>query len=258
MVNSRLDTLLEKLFPRQCLLCRQPSHNPQPLCHDCRTSLPLNHCACEQCALPLPTGAAPGALCESCLEGQRDFDRVIAPLVYGPGIRQLVSAWKYRRQTLLSPLLASLWLEHLTQLPACDLLLPVPLHWRRQLWRGFNQAALLGRALQRSHPALAGIPLLEGGLQRRQHTRHQAGLGAGAREANLAGSFRLRAEVNGLRVAVIDDVVTTGATAREVAAVLKDGGAASVQIWSLARTPAHPATLAGPASGLSAEYAAPQ
>lgn len=258
MVNSWLNTLLDKLFPRQCLLCRQASHTPQPLCRDCRASLPLNLVACEQCALPLPAGAAPGALCENCLGGEWDFDKVIAPLVYEPGAGQLIGAWKYRRQTLLTPLLASLWLEHLTLQPECDLLLPVPLHWRRQLWRGFNQASLLARALQRGDPALGTIPLLERGLQRRQHTRHQAGLGAGARAGNLAGSFRLRAEVSGLRVAVIDDVMTTGATAQEVAALLKDQGAHTVQVWCLARTPAQPATLPGPASGLSTRYAAPQ
>lgn len=183
---------------------------------------------------------------------------MVAPLVYGPGIRKLVAAWKYRRQTLLTPLLASLWLEQLRQPPECDLLLTVPLHWRRQLWRGFNQATLLARALQRGHPALGAIPLRERGLQRRQHTRQQAGLGAAARMTNLAGSFRLRTPVTGLRVAVVDDVVTTGSTAQAVAELLKDAGAHEVQIWCLARTPAQPATLASPASGLSALYAATQ
>lgn len=247
MVNSWLEHALEAMFPQQCLLCRQRSHHCWPLCIDCRGSLPQNRCACEQCALPLPPGAAPGALCEACLDGSRDFDRVLAPLVYGPGVRQLVGAWKYRRQTLLTPLLARLWLDCQSHQLDCDLLLPVPLHWRRQLWRGFNQAELLARELQRNHPRLAAIPLLKRGLRRRRHSRNQASLGAGARAANLDGAFQLRADVSDLRVAVIDDVVTTAATAQELAALLKDAGATEVQIWCLARTPAPGSLLHWPA-----------
>lgn len=237
MVNRWITALLEAVFPQQCLLCRQPSRRPLPLCGHCRASLPLNRIACDQCALPLPPSSAPGALCEPCLEGQRDYERILAPMIYGPGVRELIGAWKYRRQALLTDLLAGLWLEQQTVLPGCDLLLPVPLHWRRYLWRGFNQAALLARALQRQHPALAAVPLVERGLRRRRHGRSQARLGASARAANLNGNFQLRLDVENLRVAVIDDVVTTGATAQEIARLLRDAGAAEVQIWCLARTP---------------------
>lgn len=247
MVNSWLEPLLEALFPQQCLLCRQPSHQSRPLCTDCRASLPLNRCACEQCALPLPNHAVPGALCEACLEGQRDFDRILAPLVYSPGVRQLIGAWKYRRQTLLTPLLAELWLNSQPHPLDCDLLLPVPLHWRRYLWRGFNQAELLAGALQCAHPALTAIPLLRHGLRRRRHSPSQASLDADARAANLSATFQLRAEVTGLRVAVIDDVVTTGTTAQELAGLLKDSGATEVQIWCLARTPSPGSLLHWPA-----------
>lgn len=240
MVNNWPQRLLDSVFPQQCLLCRQPSHHAQPLCADCRAALPRNDWACEQCALPLPAGAAPGALCEACLEGRQAFDRVLAPLVYGPGVRELIQAWKFHRQAQLTRMLAELWLACLPATPTDrDLLLVVPLHWRRHLWRGFNQAALLARALQHSCPPLAHIPLQQRGLKRRRHTPSQARLGAAARALNLAGAFQLRTPVAGLRVAVIDDVVTTAATANQLAGLLKDAGAVDVQIWCLARTPVH-------------------
>ena len=118
-----------------------------------------------------------------------------------------------------------------------DLLLPVPIHWRRLLGRGFNQATLLAMALQDRDPNLQPLPLPSRVLCRTRAAPAQSTLTAHQRAHNLRGAFALRASVKGQRIAVIDDVMTTGATAEAIARLLKSAGAADVQLWCLARTP---------------------
>ncbi len=235
-VNSAAAALLESVFPQYCLLCRLRSHSPLPLCAECFTHLQANDHACERCALPLATAA--GRLCGQCLAQPPALDRVIAPLVYEPHLALLISRWKFQREPRLTRLLAALWQAWVIPPADRDLLLPVPLHWRRLLWRGFNQATLLGLEIRARQPQLATLPLRTDILRRRRATRAQAGLSARQRGSNLAAAFRVRGDVSGLRVAVVDDVMTTGATAEALARVLKDAGAADVQLWCLARTPA--------------------
>lgn len=235
-VNNTLNATLEAVFPQHCLLCQLRSYSPLPLCAECFTQLQGNEHACDCCALPLTPAA--GGLCSQCTAQPPAFDSVIAPLVYEPHIALLISRWKFQRERRLTRLLALLW--HAWVIPPTDrdLLLPVPLHWRRLLWRGFNQAALLGLAIRAREPQLAPLPLRAGVLRRRRATPAQASLNARQRSSNLATAFQVRGDVRGLRIAVIDDVMTTGATAEAIARALKAAGAADVQLWCLARTPA--------------------
>lgn len=235
-VNKAVNTLLEAVFPQYCLLCQLRSHSPLPLCADCFTCLQGNNHGCERCALPL--GSEAGGLCSQCAAQPPAFDSVIAPLVYEPHIALLISRWKFQRERRLTRLLALLWQAWVIPPMDRDLLLPVPLHWRRLLWRGFNQAALLGLAIRAREPQLGSLPLRTDILQRRRATPAQARLNAQQRSANLQAAFRVRGDVRGLRIAVIDDVMTTGATADAIARALKAAGAADVQLWCLARTPA--------------------
>lgn len=235
-VNKAVNTLLEAVFPQYCLLCQLRSHSPLPLCADCFTCLQGNDHGCERCALPL--GSEAGGLCSQCVAQPPAFDRVIAPLVYEPHIALLISRWKFQRERRLTRLLALLWQAWVIPPTDRDLLLPVPLHWRRLLWRGFNQAALLGLAIRAREPQLGSLPLRTDILQRRRATPAQALLNAQQRGANLQAAFRVRGDVRGLRIAVFDDVMTTGATADAIARALKAAGAADVQLWCLARTPA--------------------
>ncbi|MEQ9396150.1 ComF family protein [Haliea sp.] len=235
-VNNTAASLLEAVFPQYCLLCQLRSFSPLPLCADCFAHLQGNDHACERCALPLAATAA--GLCSQCHTQPPAFDSVIAPLVYEPHIALLISRWKFQRERRLTRLLALLWLAWVIPPTDRDLLLPVPLHWRRLLWRGFNQAALLGLAIRNREPQLASVPLRNRILQRRRATPAQASLNARQRGANLQTAFEVRGDVRGLRVAVIDDVMTTGATADAIARGLKAAGAAEVQLWCLARTPA--------------------
>lgn len=235
-VNNGASALLETVFPQYCLLCRLRSFSALPLCAECFAQLQGNDHSCERCALPLATTAA--GLCSECSAQPPAFDSVIAPLVYEPHIALLISRWKFQRERRLTRLLALLWQAWVIPPTDRDLLLPVPLHWRRLLWRGFNQAALLGLAVREREPQLASLPLRTGILQRRRATPAQARLNAQQRSANLQTAFQVCGNVRGLRVAVVDDVMTTGATAEAIARALKAAGAADVQLWCLARTPA--------------------
>ncbi|MEQ9462304.1 MAG: ComF family protein [Haliea sp.] len=235
-VNSVATALLDAVFPQYCLLCQLRSQSPLPLCADCFTRLQGNDRACERCALPL--AATAGGLCSQCSEQLPAIDRVIAPLVYEPHLALLISRWKFQREPRLTRLLAALWQAWVTPPTDRDLLLPVPLHWRRLLWRGFNQAALLGLEIRARQPQLASLPLRTDILRRRRATPPQASLSARQRASNLAAAFQVRGDLGGLRIALIDDVMTTGATAEAIATVLKGAGAADVQLWCLARTPA--------------------
>lgn len=232
--------LLDSLFPQDCLLCQLPSERPVALCRDCESSLIANTHHCRQCALPLTPTAEAGSIrvCADCLASAPGFARVVAPLVYDDNLAFLISRWKYHRQQALTPLLAYLWLHNTPALTPPDLLLAVPLHWRRLLLRGFNQTELLLRAIAGTHPALRGVGRDTRLLRRSRATLPQASRGAGARATNLAGAFTVTRRCDNLRVAVIDDVLTTGATARAIAAELHRAGAAEVEIWCLARTPA--------------------
>lgn len=240
MVNifqgGRIARCLDIALPQYCLLCGLPSGQALPLCHDCRSELPRNAPCCQRCALPLASPAA--TLCGQCLRCPPVIDRVVAPYLYDPHIALLIGRWKYGPLARLGLTAADLWCRAQDQPPPVDLITAVPLHWRRYWQRGFNQASQLAGLIQRGHPALAQCSLQLRLLQRQRATAAQAGLDARTRSRNLRGAFTLRGHCDNLRVAVVDDVLTTGATAIELARCLKAGGAREVQLWCLARTPA--------------------
>ncbi|WP_116368367.1 ComF family protein [Parahaliea mediterranea] len=240
LAGTGLDTLL----PQYCLFCGLASRSSLPLCQDCRSELPANTPCCLRCALPLAPTLAPtpdndsARLCGRCLAQPPAFDRVIAPYRYDPQLALLIQRWKYQPLPRLGRLAASLWQAAVPEPPAVDVLVAVPLHWRKLLRRGFNQSGQLCERLHRHHPALAHSRLARRLLTRLRATAVQAELDAAARRRNLRGAFTLLGHCDNLRVAVVDDVMTTGATASELARCLKAGGAREVQLWCLARTPA--------------------
>jgi ComF family protein len=156
---------------------------------------------------------------------------VVAPLRYEFPVDAAIKALKFRRKLHYAPALASLLHEHVGKLPhGIDAVLPVPLHWRRQMRRGFNQAEELRRALA---PDLA-LPVLRQ-ARRTRSTPYQSGLAARARQANLHGVFRLRGTIDARHVLIIDDVVTTGATCGQLAVVLRNAGVGEVSVLAIAR-----------------------
>lgn len=220
-----------------CLLCDEPSEASYPLCMACEADLPWLEAQCETCALPVQ---GPTVMCEPCRIRPPAFTQVIAPWRYEFPVDSLVTRFKHRAKWPLGRLLGELFSRHLRYrfdegLEPPDLLLPVPLAKKRLRERGFNQAAMLagwiGNALK--------IPSDNRQLLRLKETPPQQGLDARARKRNLRDAFALRdsERLQGMHVALIDDVLTTGATADGLARLLLKAGAQRVDVYCLARTP---------------------
>ena len=240
MVNKIGEYLLEGLFPNDCALCGLRSHRPVPLCADCEAEMPINHNCCARCALPLPAMAVPDAnrLCGICLRTPPPFHRVVAPWLYDEYLAYLIQQWKFRREKRLTALLAKLFQQRANLQNPIDVLVPVPLHWRRQWQRGFNQSELLCRQLLADCSALDSCRLAHRMVRRRRSTPAQSAMSARQRADNLQGAFTVSEPCDNLRVAIVDDVLTTGSTAAAVAEVLAGAGASYIEVWCLARTPA--------------------
>lgn len=240
MVNNKLSQLLAGLFPDYCALCGLRSDQPLPLCRDCAGELAPNTSACGRCAIPLPPTPHHGeqASCGNCLQLPPPFERVIAPWLYCEHLAHLIRRWKFHDERHLTPLLGALWLQAVRSPLPVDTLVPVPLHWRRLWQRGFNQSELLCRQLRSLSPQLALTGLDVSCVRRARATPAQSGMGAAERAANLRGAFTVHKRYDNLRVAIVDDVFTTGATAAAMAVALRAAGASHVEVWCLARTPA--------------------
>jgi len=207
------------------------------LCRKCRGELPWNRWHCRQCALPL---AFPSdqMTCGECLRDPPPFSRVIAPWHYRFPVDRMIHRYKGSGQRAFAkPLLKGLE-QHLTEALEShpdwqpDLLVPSPMHPARRRGRGFNQASDIAEHLSRGL-ALPWSPVL---AARTRKAQSQRGLDRNARLTNLAGVFKVVKQPPA-HVAIVDDVVTTGATIRLFAQALKKAGAQEVQVWALARTP---------------------
>lgn len=241
--------LLTGASPPQCLLC-DSKHTllNSPLCSYCHEQLPWNLDNCISCALPLaPTTLilAPNAqanpqtyICAYCQKRPFSFEQTRCLWRYEHPVDWLISRMKYQQDLSATKLLCSLFAQHFTaQLPSQnrpDVITAVPQHWRRQLSRGIHQADLLGREISRQ----SGISFLRLSKKKR-HTATQQGLTRRQREHNLQGAFSVTATVKGLRIALVDDVMTTGATAEELSRCFLASGALAIDVYCLARTPSH-------------------
>lgn len=243
MVNKLLSQLVDGLFPFRCVLCDLPSHRSLPLCNPCQAELPYNRNPCPVCALPQPLVQDESQeKCGACLKRAPTYTHCLAPLLYADPVARFIQDLKYRQDMTMLPLLTELMATPVQQALATgsrpDYLLPMPLHWRRLWGRGYNQAERLAFSLSR-HPALRPWALrVERRLcHRARATAPQQGLDRTQRHRNLLGAFAASPRVEGLHIAVIDDVVTTGASVEILAQALVDGGARRVDIWCCARTP---------------------
>ncbi|OOV88456.1 ComF family protein [Oceanospirillum linum] len=237
----------DALFPRTCLLCRGRLDGDEMvsrlLCNDCLGDFECNPKACHRCAEPMTqTEPVSGTLlCGRCQKKPPAFHQILAPYLYCYPVSELIQRFKSQDHMLLNRLLSDLLSDYLMgQLDAemikrPDILLPVPTHWRTRLQRGFNPAACLADAVGRQ----LAIPVNMSVLRKPVMTHSQHDLNRAQRLKNLDQSFALRdgTEVQGREIAVVDDVVTTGSTADVIASLLRDNGAASVQVWAIARTP---------------------
>ncbi|HOW88679.1 MAG TPA: ComF family protein [Elusimicrobiales bacterium] len=231
---------LHVLFPRTCPHCREdlPFREEGPLCRGCEDSLePIPELCCGKCGLPLDSG---GELCPGCRRsgGPAISGPVRSAFAFGPAVRSLVHAFKYRgRAALAEPLglrMARAY-DLRPELKPYNFVVPVPLFGDREKERGFNQSALLAGILAREK----GLFLLEGAAERTRGGLPQAGLSRKERRANVKGMFRVPdpALVRGRRILIVDDVATTLSTVEELAAALSAAGADATAVFTLAREP---------------------
>jgi ComF family protein len=228
MLGRAARSLGHWLFGGTCFLCRGVAGRGL-LCPGCDADLPrLAYPSCPRCALPAPGGGT----CGRCLARPPRFDATVAALAYAFPADALVHALKFRGELAVAPLLAQLLAERLAHAARCDWLLPVPISAARLRERGYNQALEIARHVSQA----TGVPLAPALCRRVRDTAAQTELPWERRAANVRGAFAADGPLDGACVAVLDDVMTTGATLDEIAATLKGAGAASVVNWVVART----------------------
>ncbi|MGE5794017.1 MAG: ComF family protein [Bacteroidota bacterium] len=219
-------TLARSVFGQECVLCAAAS-GERLLCEACTADLPQVADACPRCAGPSPGGAT----CGACTTRPPSFDATLAPWRYEFPVDRLVLALKFGRRLALAEAFGAALAERAAG-RRVDALVPMPLGRARLAERGFNQALEIARHLAR----LTGIALAPAIAHRVRDTAPQTGLPHDERAANVRGAFACDADGAGRTFAVIDDVMTTGASLEELARTLKHAGAARVENWVVART----------------------
>jgi ComF family protein len=217
---------VQRLIAPSCLLCAGPATG-QLLCVPCAADLPrLSAPRCDTCALPVTAGNR----CGECLSHAPAYDHVCAPFTYAFPADALVQALKYRGMLAIAPLFGSAIADSLDERP--EAIIPMPLAGTRLRERGFNQAQEIARHVAK----ITGIPLLPHACRKVRDTAPQAALPWKARAKNVRRAFVCDEDFTGRHVAVVDDVMTTGATLNEIARNLKQAGAARVTGLIVART----------------------
>lgn len=230
MARRSLHSLESWLLPPVCVVCGMAARPGLDCCSGCENDLPRLNASCRRCALELVRDVE---LCGRCTRRLPAFDRSHPGFAYRGSIERLVQRFKFRHDLAAGRVLAGLLACRLAEqgVPRPDLMVPVPLHWRRRLTRGFNQAELLCADLSRQFGGLPWYPL----LRRKRATAAQSDLPAERRGGNVRGAFEMRSTLAPTHVALVDDVMTTGSTLDECARMLKRKGVQRVDVWVVAR-----------------------
>ena len=229
--------LVSLFYPAFCAICAAPIEAGESLCASCTGKAPCIRAPfCAKCSQPFPGDITGEFTCANCADRVLHFAAAVSAYRSRGVVREVIHSFKYGRQLHLRHQLGR-WLGETLEDPRLagrrfDFIVPVPLHPARQRERGFNQADLLAAALHRS----SGIPL-RNILQRTRYTTTQTQFDRSERMENLKDAFRLRrgGNVQGLRMLLVDDVLTTGSTLSECASVLRAAGALSVHATTVAR-----------------------
>lgn len=233
--SSLCAAAINALVPPLCLGCRKPLIEPRSLCPACWSELELIvPPICPVLGTPLAFDAGPGAHSPELRWNHPLYERARAATVFGPMSRRLIHQLKYQDVPGVAALMAKLMLPRANDVVSdADILIPVPLHRRRLAARRFNQAVLLADALSRE----LGVPVARDAVRRVVSTVQQVGLTREKRASNLNNAFKVmdRDAVDGRVVVMVDDVLTTGATADALALALSAAGASSVRIVTFAR-----------------------
>lgn len=218
-----------------CVLCQLNQANLFGFCQPCYNELPwLTNC-CTLCALPMTTSDA--VICGACLKNPPFFDKVLTPFLYQSPISKLIKAYKFQSRlylaSIFSALIQNAIQQHYSQRTWPEVIIPVPLHNSRLHERGYNQSILLATRLSKAH----NIPLQRCAMKRTRATQAQHSINKSNRQSNMNKAFAVQAIIPARHVALIDDVVTTGATINAVSKTLRTAGIERIDVWSIARTP---------------------
>lgn len=235
-------TFADALYPACCMACAEPVADPNQLCAACWGEARLiDGTVCDRCGSPMPLTLRSGDVirCEPCQAGAAKWDRGRAASLYAGSARALVLALKHGDRPDIAAALGAWMTRSARELIAeADILVPIPLHWRRFLTRRYNQSAELSRAMA----ALSGLPHGPDLLRRMRPTEMQRARSSSARHRNVAEAFavprHMRDTVRGARILLVDDVLTTGATLNEATHALRQAGAAQVSIAVFTRVEA--------------------
>jgi len=218
-----LRAIAARLCPELCPRCDLPAD--RGFCIDCRREFPRMAAPCPSCGLPGPCA------CGEHPETSWHIDALVAPYLYTRPVSDLLHRLKYGRERLLGRAFGLLLADVLPMPADFDAIVPVPLHGTRLRERTFNQAdEIAGPIARQLH-----IRLLTRGIHRRLATRPQASLARAERIANMARAFSVTCDLRGRHIAIVDDVITTGATVNALAVALKRAGAFRVAGWAVAR-----------------------
>lgn len=229
--------LFQAVFPDDCRVCGVPlvQISRIPVCRKCLDA-PEVLCAdysCASCHTPFlnPYPLDEEGRCALCRLGVTGFDTVYTFGSYEDTLRELIHLFKYERVRTLAKPLGALAVRAIPTEHEFDVIVPMPLHWKKRWSRGYNQSELLAKEIAKRW----GVPVVRA-VRRVKDTPPQAGLSNSKRRLNVRGAFAIARDVKGLRVLLVDDVLTTGATASACANVLKRAGAKRVAVAAVART----------------------
>ena len=232
MVNQRWNAIVTWLWPGRCPLCRGRSGTRSDLCHGCHSALPWLHTACQRCAAPLASSAR---TCGQCQRKPPPFDRACAAVRYEKPVDRLVLNLKYHRRLEFARTLGELLATRLQAMASpdamVDFIVPVPLHAARLRERGYNQSLEIARVVARQ----LGAPIAARAARRVRATAAQTALPLKQRARNVRNAFAVDRSLRGKRVAIVDDVMTSGHTVGALAKALRRAGAKEIAVWVVAR-----------------------
>ena len=241
MSNIRLGTGILKLaiFKQNCVLCASQEANSHAVCKPCLNALPWHpKTSCPQCGL-----ASSGMVCGSCLNSPPDFDAMISVFSYAFPVDAMMLRYKYGSMLNLGSTFGEFLAEKVNVencLKNIDLIIPMPMHPQRLKERGFNQALEIAKVLTKNCKEKLDYTKLDyTSAERQTLTPPQASLPLKERVKNIKGAFKVSGDLSGKRIAIVDDVMTTGASLNELAKTLKKAGASHVECWVVARTLPH-------------------